>query len=98
MLMVGRLKNTYTALSWSGRFYWFSVLVSFIGLMVSMFMGLAVFQFAILLASLGFIAGFSVWFWRGVKWMASMWDKPFGKTPIVILNLTVLLVSTVHAR
>ncbi|CAM3123457.1 hypothetical protein BZK31_16660 [Pseudomonas floridensis] len=92
--ILGRYKN----LSWPGRCYAISTLIAFAAMLTTPLMGIAVLHYAVVLSSIGFIAGFMMWCRGAVMWMASVWDKPFGKTPVVILNLMVLLISTVLAR
>ncbi len=44
------------------------------------------------------IGGFVMWCLPAVRWLHGVWDKPFAKTPIVLLHVFVLLVATVLAR
>ncbi|WP_163028964.1 hypothetical protein [Pseudomonas viridiflava] len=53
---------------------------------------------ALIIASTGFITGFLLGCLPTIIWMASVWEKPYGKTPVILLHLMVLLISTVLAR
>lgn len=44
------------------------------------------------------ISGFTMWCLPAVRWLHNVWDRPFAKTPIVLLHVFVLLVATVLAR
>ncbi|WLG55109.1 hypothetical protein PSH77_20920 [Pseudomonas extremorientalis] len=44
------------------------------------------------------ISGFTLWCLPAVRWLYDAWDKPFAKTPIVLLHIFILLVATVLAR
>lgn len=98
MSELGRLKAKFKAMSWSGRFYSLSCGVTVLGVLLSAVMGVAILNNAILIASLGFVVGFMFVCLRIYLWFISVWDKPFGKTPIVLLHLLVLLMSTVISR
>jgi hypothetical protein len=98
MLEFGRLKVKFQAMNWSGRFYSFSVGVTLLGVLLSVPMGVAILDQVILIASLGFVAGFMFVCLRIYRWFISVWDRPFGKTPIILLHLLVLLISTAISR
>lgn len=98
MFELGKLKVKLRAMSWSGRFYSFSVAVTVLGMFLSALMGIAILNSAILIASLGFVVGFMFVCLRIYRWFISVWDKPFGKTPIILLHLLVLLISTAISR
>ncbi|UZE21217.1 hypothetical protein LOY67_14265 [Pseudomonas sp. B21-056] len=53
---------------------------------------------AITLAMAMIVGGFIMWCLPTVRWLHGAWDKPFAKTPIVLLHVFVLLVATVLAR
>ncbi|MCF5163303.1 hypothetical protein GIW45_04120 [Pseudomonas congelans] len=93
-----KLESKLKAMSWSGRFYGFSIVVVVLGMLLSVLMGFAILNIAILLASLGFVVGFMFACLRIYRWFISVWDKPFGKTPVILLHLLVLLISTVISR
>lgn len=86
MFEFGKLKVKLKAMSWSGRFYSFSVAVTVLGMFLSALMGIAILNSAILIASLGFVVGFMFVCLRIYRWFISVWDKPFGKTPIILLH------------
>ncbi len=98
MLGVEQLKVKFRTMTWSGRFYSFSVLITVLGMFLSAFLGFAVLNKAILIASIGFVVGFVVVCLRLYRWFISVWDKPFAKTPVILLHLLVLLISTVISR
>nr|CBA30127.1 hypothetical protein Csp_C21990 [Curvibacter putative symbiont of Hydra magnipapillata] len=52
-------------------------------------------QTLMLISSLGFAAGFSVWCWPTVK---KVWAHPVGKTAIATFHVFVLFLSTAFAR
>ncbi|WP_249410636.1 hypothetical protein [Pseudomonas sp. St316] len=98
MLQWGTLKVKYKNMNWSGRFYSFSIAVTVVAMFLSVFMGVKILNYAVFIASLGFVVGFMFACLRVYRWFISVWDKPFGKTPIILLHLLVLLISTVVSR
>lgn len=98
MLELGRLKVKFQGMNWSGRFYSFSVIVTVLGMFLSVLMGSAILNNAILIASIGFVVGFMFVCLRIYRWFISVWDKPFGKAPVILLHLLVLLISTAISR
>ena len=98
MLELGRLKVKFQNMNWSGRFYSFSVIVTVLGMFLSVLMDFAILNNAILIASIGFVIGFMFVCLRIYRWFISVWDKPFGKAPVILLHLLVLLISTAISR
>lgn len=69
-----------------------------IGMLLSLVLGNVVLDVAATLSSAAIIGGFVMWCVPAVRWMRDVWEKPFGKTPVVLLHVLVLLVATVLSR
>lgn len=80
------------------RFYAASLLSFFLGALSSKLIGEIALEVASTLAYALIILGFIVWCLPAARWMKAMWDRPFGKTPIVLVHVFVLLLATSLSR
>lgn len=92
------LKKKYNATPVPYRFYIFSMAVFIAGMLLSLVFGNVVLDAATTMSSAAIIAGFVMWCLPAARWMRTMWEKPFGKTPLVLLHVLVLIVATVLSR
>ncbi|QKG67115.1 hypothetical protein HP062_16875 [Pseudomonas sp. B14-6] len=92
------LKRKYNATPVPYRFYIFSMAVFISGVLLSLVFGNIVVDAATTVSSAAIIGGFVTWCLPAVHWMRAMWEKPFGKTPVVLLHVLVLIVATVLSR
>lgn len=80
------------------RFYVASLFVYFVGFGFYSYAGTPSLNVVTLAASALIICGFVVWCIPIARWLHAVWDRPFGKTPIVLMHLLALLASTACAR
>lgn len=80
------------------RFYIASILSFLFGALLSKLFGVIALEVASTVAYTLVIVGFLVWCLPAAKWMRDMWDRPFGKTPIVLLHVFALVIATSLAR
>lgn len=92
------LKNKYTEMPVPYRFYTAALVSFFLGLFLARVWDKAVIDVASTISSALVIGGFLMWCLPAVRWMRDVWDKPFGKTPIVLMHVLVLLLATSLSR
>lgn len=92
------LKNKYAETPVSYRYYMASLASCVLGLLLSRWWDKTAIDIANGISSSLIIGGFLTWCFPAARWMRDVWDKPFGKTPIVLLHVLVLLVSTGLSR
>lgn len=82
----------------SQRFYLASVVTYLVTFAVSLYAGISALSIGTMIAAALIICGFIAWCVPFARWLNTAWDKPFAKTPIVIMHLLALLISTACAR
>ncbi|MBD8595619.1 hypothetical protein IFT75_19545 [Pseudomonas sp. CFBP 8758] len=92
------LKDKYAATSVAHRLYMVSIVLVFLGLLLSRSWGTAALDVTSMIAAGFMIAGFIMWCLPVARWMRKKWHKPLYKTPIVLLHLLALLVATGLSR
>lgn len=92
------LKRKYAETPVPYRFYTASLVSFSLGLVLSEVWKQSAFETANTIASALIICGFLMWCLPAVRWMRDIWDRPFGKTPIVLLHVLVLLLATSLSR
>lgn len=97
-MLKAKLHAKYKQYPISSRFYVASVGIYLIGLLISSKVGILALSVGTTVASALIICGFIAWCYPFARWLHTAWEKPFAKTPIVILHLLVLLTSTACAR
>lgn len=80
------------------RFYLASVVTYLFTFAVSLYTGISGLTIGTVIAAALIICGFIAWCVPFARWLNTAWDKPFAKTPIVIMHLLALLISTACAR
>lgn len=95
--LINWFTHLYKTASVPQRLYGLAML-TFIGGQLAQGFGQLFLDIATTLAMGLIICGFAIWCVPGVRWLQRAWDKPFAKTPIVLLHILVLLVATVLAR
>lgn len=93
-----KLVATYNGYPVCYRFYVASLLVYLAGFVFYYSAGTPSLIAVTTVASVLIICGFVVWCFPVVRWLHGVWDRPFGKTPIVLLHLVALLVATACGR
>ncbi|UVK90909.1 hypothetical protein LOY52_12840 [Pseudomonas sp. B21-051] len=82
----------------SQRFYLASVVTYFITFVASLCTGTSTVTIGTTVAAALIMCGFIAWCIPFARWLHTAWDKPFAKTPIIIMHLLALLISTACAR
>ncbi len=96
--LINWLIRLYQTASASQRLYALAMLIFIAGHLLSHRFGNLILDLATTLAMVLIICGFIMWCLPAIRWLHGAWDKPFAKTPIVLLHILVLLVATVFAR
>lgn len=92
------LKSKYAETPVPYRFYTASLASFVLGLLLSRLWDKAAIDIANTISSALIIGGFLMWCLPAARWMRDVWERPFGKTPIVLLHVLVLLVATSLSR
>lgn len=92
------LNHQYKIASVPQCLYTLSTAIFILGYLLTYLLGELALTVAIGLAMAVLIGGFVMWCLPAVRWLHKAWDKPFAKTPIVLLHVLVLLVATALAR
>lgn len=82
----------------SQRFYLASVVTYFITFVASLWTGTPAVTIGTTVAAALIMCGFIARCIPFARWLHTAWDKPFTKTPIIIMHLLALLISTACAR
>lgn len=93
-----KLLAKYRQYSVPYRFYLGAMITYLIALATYPYMGMSAFTIGTTLAYMLIICGFIAWSIPFARWLHTAWDKPFAKTPIIIMHLLALLMSTACAR
>ncbi|WDH21364.1 hypothetical protein [Pseudomonas chlororaphis] len=96
--LISWLTHLYKTASVPQRLYGLAMLTFVGGQLLAHQLGNLFLDVATTLAMGLIIGGFVMWCLPTVRWLHRAWDKPFAKTPIVLLHIFVLLVATVLAR
>lgn len=92
------LKHKFAETPVPYRFYSASLALFTLGVLLSRVWDKAAIDIANTISSALIIGGFLMWCLPAARWMRDVWEKPFGKTPIVLLHVLVLLVATSLSR
>ncbi|MCM2380147.1 hypothetical protein [Pseudomonas marginalis] len=93
-----KLLAKFLQYSVSQRFYLASVITYLITVAASLYTGRSALTIGTTAAAALIICGFIAWCIPFARWLHTAWDKPFAKTPIIIMHLLALLMSTACAR
>lgn len=93
-----KLLAKFQQYSVSQRFYLASVVTYLITIAASLYTGISALTIGTTVAAALIICGFIAWCIPFARWLHTAWDKPFAKTPIIIMHLLALLMSTACAR
>lgn len=96
--LINCLTHQYKTASVPQRFYTLAMAIFILGYLLTYLLGELALKVSTGLAMAVLIGGFVMWCLPAVRWLHKAWDKPFAKTPIVLLHVFVLLVATVLAR
>ena len=92
------LKSKFAETPVPYRFYSASLALFALGVLLSRVWDKAAIDIANTISSALIIGGFLMWCLPAARWMRDVWERPFGKTPIVLLHVLVLLVATSLSR
>lgn len=92
------LKRKYAETPAPYRFYIASLVSLSLGQVLSEVWRKSAFETGATIASALIICGFLMWCLPAARWMRDIWERPFGKTPIVLLHVLVLLLATSLSR
>ena len=90
--------HQYRVASIPQRLYTLAMAIFIFGYLLSYLLGDIASNVGAGMAVAVLVSGFTMWCLPAIRWLHSAWDKPFAKTPIVLLHVFVLLVATVLAR
>ncbi|WP_313429331.1 hypothetical protein [Pseudomonas sp.] len=93
-----KLLAKYRQYSVPYRFYLGAMITYLFALATYPYMGMSAISIGTTLAYMLIICGFIAWSIPFARWLHTAWDKPFAKTPIIIMHLLALLMSTACAR
>ncbi|MBJ9974286.1 hypothetical protein IAE35_00335 [Pseudomonas sp. S75] len=93
-----KVLNAYHECPVPHRFYLASMTVYLLGLMACLRWGSPSLTLLTGLTSLLVLCGFTLWCLPLMRWIHSVWHRPFAKIPILLLHLLALLIATACAR
>lgn len=80
------------------QFYLASATTYALTFLATPYMGVSALTVGTTVAATLIVFGFIAWCIPFARWLHDAWDKPFAKTPIIIMHLLALLISTASAR
>lgn len=98
LALKAKLLAKFQQYSVSQRFYLASVVTYLITIAASQYTGISALTIGTTVAAALIICGFIAWCIPFARWLHTAWEKPFAKTPIIIMHLLALLISTACAR
>ncbi|MDV9030594.1 hypothetical protein Q7C30_000560 [Pseudomonas sp. RAC1] len=93
-----KLLDAYRHTPVSHRFYLASIVLYLFGFACHLKTGLPSLTALTGLTSALVLCGFIAWCLPLTRWVHAAWDRPFAKTPIILLHLLALLIATACAR
>lgn len=90
--------RTYSTASIPQRLHGLALLTFIVGQLMAYKFGDLILDITTTLAMALIMSGFFIWCFPAARWLYSAWERPFAKTPIVLLHIFVLLLATVLAR
>lgn len=93
-----KLLAKFQRYSISQRLYLSSVVTYLITIAATQYTGKPALTIGTTVAAALIICGFIAWCIPFARWLHTAWDKSFAKTPIIIMHLLALLISTACAR
>ena len=90
--------RTYSTTSTPQRLHGLAMLTFIAGQFLARKFGDLISNITTSLAMALIVSGFVIWCFPAARWLYGAWERPFAKTPIVLLHIFVLLLATVLAR